>query len=62
MTAPFNRYSCCKKCGAPSNAIGTRWVQLLFGGDAIQRTCGRCGYVWNEATLDRKAPAPLHPP
>lgn len=50
----------CPKCGGHSNTKHvTRWVHekgksWVVGEmvDAMERTCTRCGYVWDELPLD----------
>jgi|ERR1043165_2346697 hypothetical protein len=39
----------CKKCG--NRHIGTKYDGSL---DVLRKTCGNCGYGWNEPPLDRK--------
>ena len=49
----FNQYACCKKCGASSHCIGIKHTTLACGlGEVIRRTCGRCGFTWDEEPLD----------
>ncbi len=55
---PYSPYHGCKKCGAASTSIAAKHVTFgyICGADMIRRTCGRCGYVWDERPLDRSAP------
>lgn len=73
MTAvllPFNESAICPKCGwyqaevryCRLPKLGSECV-VLFGQDIIEhlhRICGRCEYIWFEATLD--SPPKSEPP
>lgn len=41
----------CKKCGARKDLISTKHARIQTY-DVIRRSCGRCGFVWDEAPLD----------
>ncbi len=49
----INDTATCPKCGEQTSRL--RYVQgvsLSGFDDALERTCGRCGYAWSEPTLD----------
>jgi hypothetical protein len=45
----YRHIETCRKCGCTQ--IGMKYDASL---DQLRRTCGRCGFGWNEAPLDRK--------
>lgn len=46
---PFHSSNPCPKCGSKMSFAEYKHTRE---GEHIERTCGRCGYKWKEATLD----------
>lgn len=49
----------CIKCDCPSAAVSFQTYMTLNlpegdNGERLQRTCGRCGYVWFELPMDHR--------
>lgn len=58
--APFDPVSVCAKCGferasarwCPGTGVSDRQAGCDTPGEHLHRSCGRCGWTWQEATLD----------
>jgi len=42
----------CHKCGFIISSV--KYVRRGKYSDTLERTCTRCGYIWNETPLDEK--------
>ena len=50
---PYDPEAECPKCH--HDEVTTRYFMSRENGDGLHRCCERCGYGWNESTVDDRA-------